>query len=438
MKDLPERGDTLYLERTGEPLQVGERVGEGGQGVVHRALMRTGAPLAVKWYRATTDTPSQRTAITALAAGRTPHEAFLFPLDTVVGNNLAGFGYAMPWLDDRFIPFATMLNDPRPPGLRTKARIGRKLAEAFASLHASGRCYRDINFSNLCVDPTRGDVAIIDNDNVGLDDGHAAVWGVPRFMAPEVIRREAKPSTATDLHSLAVLLFYLLMHGHPLEGVRVDSAYTWEDGRRRDETELATLAYGTDPLFIFDPKSDENRPAEMAGAASWWPLYPTYLHDLFTRAFTSGLRDASLSGRIVASTWREALAQMGDLVHVCPACNAALIFDPDDADRPCWKCHKVPARRPLLRLRGGRHSVLLVPGASLASNYVTGDRDYDTPVGLVETHERAGLVLRNRSRSAWLAAPADGEPRPVDPGQAYAIRPGRLTFGTVRGEVLVP
>ncbi|MFC7480492.1 hypothetical protein ACFQX7_11170 [Luedemannella flava] len=231
-KELPERGDSLRLDRTGEPLEVGERVGEGAQGVVHRAVLGSGTSLALKWYRRTTDSPAQRSAIKDLTSRPCPHPTFLWPIDTVTSPTIGGFGYVMPWMDKRFTTFAQVVNDPQPLGLQTKARIGRKLAEAFGALHAAGLCYRDINFGNLWVDPLRGDIAILDNDNVGIDDGHVAVWGVLRFMAPEVIRREKKPSTTTDLHSLAVLLFYLLMHGHPLDGRRVENGFTW-DGQRR-------------------------------------------------------------------------------------------------------------------------------------------------------------------------------------------------------------
>ncbi|HEY2794493.1 MAG TPA: hypothetical protein VGJ28_19185 [Micromonosporaceae bacterium] len=438
MKDLPQQGDTVFLARTGEPLRVAERIGEGGQGVVHRAMLRTGAPLAIKWYRGATDTPNQRRAIATLAGNRTPHDAFLFPLDTLTGTDLTGFGYAMPWLDTRFVPFAKILNDPRPPGLQTKARIGRKLAEAFGALHASGLCYRDINFSNLYVDPRTGDVAIIDNDNVGLDDGHAAVWGVPRFMAPEVIRRERKPSTISDLHSLAVLLFYLCTHGHPLEGKRLAAEFEVPLAQRRTDEQLAMDAYGLHPQFVFDPHSEANRPVDGPGPAAWWPLYPDFLKRLFISAFTVGLTDATLGGRVLASTWRDALVQLGDLCHTCPDCAAALIFDPEHPEHPCWKCGRVPPPRTTLRLRGGRHTVLLVAGAQLASHHVTNDRDYDTPAALVEVHPRAGLVLRNRSRTPWVVTPAGDGPRPVAPGQAYALRPGSLNFGTVSGDVVTP
>ena len=56
-------------------------------------------------------------------------------------------------------------------------------------------------------DPDTGDVLICDNDNVsanGIDN--SSVYGTPRFMAPEIVMGQAKPSRNTDLYSLAVLL----------------------------------------------------------------------------------------------------------------------------------------------------------------------------------------------------------------------------------------
>ena len=34
----------------------------------------------------------------------------------------------------------------------------------------------------------------------------------------------------SDLHSLAVILFFLFVHGHPLEGSRLEATYGWETG----------------------------------------------------------------------------------------------------------------------------------------------------------------------------------------------------------------
>jgi hypothetical protein len=71
-----------------------------------------------------------------------------------------------------------------------------------------------------------------------------------------------------------VLLFYLLMHGHPLSGVRTDASCSWERGARTSETELLLRNFGIEPVFIFDPEDPSNRPVPGDRALTWWPIYP--------------------------------------------------------------------------------------------------------------------------------------------------------------------
>ena len=186
------------------------------------------------------------------------------------------------------------------PSLLTLATIGFELAHSYLQLHAKGLCYRDISFGNVFFDADTGEVRICDNDNVDIDGQPGAIGGTARFMAPELVRGEAAPSTQTDLFSLAVLLFYLLMNHHPLEGAK-------EAAIRCFDLPAMTKLYGTEPLFIFDPYDGSNRP--MPGfhdnALAFWPIYPEFLHKLFTRAFTDGLRDPA-NGRVRESEWRAA------------------------------------------------------------------------------------------------------------------------------------
>src|SRR3954452_6732203 len=136
---------------------------------------------------------------------------------------------------------------------RALATAGLELADSYLQLHARGLCYRDISFGNVFFDPESGDVLICDNDNVAVDgSATAGVLGTPRFMAPEVVRGEVLPSTQTDLYSLAVLLFYMLTVHHPLEGAR-------EAAIRCLDLPAMTRLYGTEPLFIFDPRDASNR-----------------------------------------------------------------------------------------------------------------------------------------------------------------------------------
>ena len=304
MDGLIQPGDTLRMERAGAPLATEKRIGEGGQGVVHVARLN-GTPFAVKWFRPGPGSDEMRTSITALIQrGRPPHPAFVWPINLVSSDHLPGFGYVMPLLEPRFVSLAQLLNQEMQPSFRIITTIGRELVDAFAALHSAGLCYRDISFGNLRVDPAAREAAIIDVDNVGVDGGSALVKGTGPFMAPELLRDEALPSTATDLHSLAVLLFYLLMHGHPLFGVRADASCSWERGARRSETELLLRNFGIEPVFIFDPDDPSNRPVPGDRALTWWPIYPEQCRRVFTRAFTAGLHDPSLNGRVTEGTWR--------------------------------------------------------------------------------------------------------------------------------------
>ena len=326
-------GQMLQMERAGATVIVGDRIGEGGQGVVHRARLN-GAPFAVKWLRAGPVGDDLRKSITALVQrGGSPHPAFVWPIDLLVSREVPGFGYLMQLLDPRFISLAHLLNQRAQPSFRVLAGLGLELVDAFAALHSSGLCYRDISFGNLRADPLSGEVAIIDVDNIGIDGASAVVKGTGLFMAPEILRDEALPSTVTDLHSLAVLLFYLFMHGHPLLGSRADASYGW-DGAHISETELLVRNLGVNPLFVFDPADRSNAPVSGDPALTWWDIYPEQFRRVFAHAFTRGLRDASLQGRVMEGIWRRALLRLNDCVSTCPSCRAAVFYDSEQPGRP--------------------------------------------------------------------------------------------------------
>lgn len=428
------QGKTLRMERAGSAVVVGERLGEGGQGVVHAATVG-GAPYAVKWYRYAPPAELRR-SLTALVERGRPHDSFIWPIDLVVSDQLPGFGYLMPRLEPRFASFAQLVSRPQQPPFRVMISIGLHLVSAFEALHSAGLCYRDISFGNLWVDPDRAAVAIIDNDNVGLDNGEVFVWGTLRFMAPEVVRREAAPSSLTDLHSLAVFLFYLFVHGHPLEGVRTDSSFSWADSDHRSETDLALREFGTEPVFIFDPNDHSNPPRPGDPVSVWWSLYPGFFRTVFEQAFTAGLRDPSGLGRVPEGVWRRTLARLGDCVSAC-SCQASVFHDPDDPGLPCWNCGHVPPRPILLQFP--TCTLVLAEGTRITPHHLNRSRDYDTAVGVVERHPaRPGeLVLRNTSMTPWTMTPDGEEPKIVEPDRRLGIRPMTIEFGPVQGRIVI-
>ena len=438
MSWLPEVGESVAMSRAGTTLKIGRRLQEGGQGVVHLATVGE-AVFAVKWLR-----PSDRSAdlyksIGTLVDRRSPHPSFVWPIDLVASDDLAGFGYVMRYMEPRFISFARMINDN--PTFRLLATVARNLVDAFHALHSKGLCYRDINFGNLFVDPETAAVAICDNDNVGIDGGEVFVRGTNQFMAPEIVRDEAwppvvLPSLVTDLYSLAVFLFIMFVRGHPLEGIRSNSTYSWAESQHVTEHELMRRHFGLDPLFVFDPKDHSNCPPPGSPMLTYWDIYPEFFKAKFTRAFTTGLMDASLAGRITAGEWRGALARLADSVSEC-RCTAQVFYDRENPMQKCWNCNRRLDVPPLLELSG--NSIVLCEGAVVTSHHLNRDKKHDNYEAIVESYPGRPneLTLRNMSGSPWTVVPEEGGTKSVVPTQRLHVRPMTIDFGPTKGTIRV-
>lgn len=424
---------------SGHPCTVETFLGGGGQGEVYRALL-DGKPLALKWYFPEQATPAQRQNLETLIRKGPPNGQFLWPLELATSTSALGFGYLMPLREPRYQGIVDLMKGRIEPSFRALATAGLQLAQAFLELHAKGLCYRDISFGNVFFDPDTGDIQVCDNDNVAIDgQGDGGILGTPRFIAPEVVLGEAAPSTQTDLFSLAVLLFYLFHIHHPLEGKK-------EAAIKCFDLPAMTQLYGTEPLFIFDPHDDSNRPVPGLhdNALTYWPLYPQFLRDLFTRAFTDGLRDPH--ERVRESEWRAALMQLRDAILYCGQCGAENFYDGEalraSGGQPgsCWSCQR-PLTLPF-RLRIGRGVVMLNHDTQLFPHHLDSQRLYDLsqPLAAVQRHPQNPNVwgLKNLSPAKWVITAPDGTIRDVEPGRSVTLAAGvKVHFGAVEGEIRI-
>jgi len=435
-------GATVHLRHHRVDCCVGECLGSGGQGEVYRvSLHGTSASeeFALKWYFPEWSTGQQWDDLGWLTQQEPPNACFLWQIDLATAAGRPEFGYVMPLRPARFSSCIEVVAGRLVVSFPSLLRACLRLSDAFLALHARGLCYRDISFGNVFLDPTTGDVLIADNDNVAIEgQGTVGVRGTEKFMAPEVVRGEALPSVATDLYSLSVLLFYLLMVSHPLEGRRMLRGDVFS---REDALDL----YGRDPLFVFDPEDDSNGPDPFRHdhMARYWALYPQMLRDLFLRAFTSGLHDP-VGGRVREGEWRECMARLIDLEVHC-GCGAGVFLEPDGrAVAPCWKCSApspTPSPVPRLVLDPDleRHVVALPVGRRLYAHHTRARRfDYRKTEAEVVRHPEAHDVagLRNISSESWIAHLSDGAPTSVPPGRTIVIRPGtRIDFGRITGVI---
>lgn len=419
----------MTLPRHGGSWQVGRLLGEGSEGEVYE-LESKDATLAIKWYFPERAQPAKQRALDRLVQIPAPTDRFLWPIEVLKGTGRDGsFGYVMPLRPDEYKPLAALLNDPGAITFSTVIRLCIGLADSFLKLHAQGLCYRDISYGNVFFQPETGEPLICDNDNIGVEGRDPAlVLGTTRFMAPEIVRGEALPSTATDLYSLSVLIFYLLMLHHPLQGAR-ELAFDCFDA----DAEKALFA--TDPVFIFDPEEASNRPdpAIHGAVLAYWPLFPDYIHTDFITAFTVGLNQPKR--RVREGVWRTHLARLLDGIVVC-ACRAQNLTEDGRPFRPCWSCGRpIP---PPVKLRFRDRVLVLNAGTDVTRHHFRHDFDYGHVVARVVVHpDRPNLWgLRNLGTTPWLANDESGDEREVPPDRAVGLVAGTtINFGPAQGRI---
>ena len=422
------RPGTVITTQAQISYRVVSLLGAGGQGEVYD-VEADGQHKALKWYFSGSALPQQLEILTRLVELGTPDSSFLWPEDLALDPQGERFGYIMGLRPKNYKGLQDLLKCRIDPTFEVLCRTAFNLVRAYEKLHSKGNCYRDISFGNLFFDPETGDVLICDNDNVAPTDMPGLVLGTPRFMAPEIVRGETKPSRKTDQFSLAVLLFYIFMVAHPLDGKREAQIKCYD-------IPAQNKLYGTDPLFIFDPNDDSNRPVPGIhdNALIYWPMYPQELKDLFTESFTVGLMNPKK--RVAENRWMTVLGNMLSGIVRCPKCGAEVFFDNahPSASR-CWHCSGTVAMPTTLAI--GTRRVLLQPDAILPTYQIDDRYDTEDAAGRVVRNPKnpALLGLRNESKDNWTYIKTDGSHLVVAPGKTAGIAKGaKIDFGVKTGE----
>lgn len=423
---------TILTAQSGNRYNVVKLLGAGGQGEVYD-VEYCGRHYALKWYYRKTATSSQKEILENLVAKGKPDECFLWPEDLIFGNAGESFGYIMELRPPEYKSIVDLMKRKAEPSFYMLCKAAYNVTRGYQKLHEMGYSYRDISFGNLFFDPDTGKVLICDNDNVSVNrKDDSSVYGTPRFMAPEIVLGKAKPSRNTDLFSLAVLLFYMLMLNHPLEG-KLEAEIKCMD------IHAMNRLYGTNPVFIFDSDNKTNRPVKgyHDNALIYWDLYPEKLKALFTQAFTIGI--GSPNRRVTENKWLETFANMMSGIVVCPHCGAEIFYDEAKesmgVSHICWGCQsavQIPAKLVI-----DKNIVLLNADIKLYSHHIYNDFDMDTVVGeTVQNPKNPNLWgIRNEDKVNWTYEKADGTQIPVAPGKSAAIAPSaKIHFGQTAGE----
>jgi eukaryotic-like serine/threonine-protein kinase len=191
------------------------RIGRGGMGDVWRGedlVLET--PVALKIIHSTAPGDRQRILNEVRLARQITHPAVCRVFD--VGEAAGGIFYSMELVKGEDLA-ALLRRVGRLPSERV-ADIARQLCSGLAAAHAQGVLHRDLKPANVLID-NDGRVRITD---FGIaisrtDANRHMLTGTPAYMAPEQRALGAQLSERTDVYSLGLVLYDLLVGEHAYE-----------------------------------------------------------------------------------------------------------------------------------------------------------------------------------------------------------------------------
>ena len=424
MKEF-QKGQRIKTVSGGE-LEVIQKLGEGGQGVVYK-VNYNGKPLALKWYfgnKLNNADKFYRNIQNNIKQG-TPTGAFLWPLE-ITEYFEGSFGYLMELRPPEYKDFSLfLLAKVHFANIEALINTALCITNGFRELHNRGYSYQDLNDGNFFVNPKTGDVLICDNDNVAPYGENLGIAGKCRYMAPEVVMGQKRPDSHTDRFSLAVVLYMLLFLNHPLEGKRTMCPCLTE--------ELVRKFYGSDPVFVWDPANDANRPVRgvHTNEIKLWPLYPAFVRKTFEKAFSHEVMVGNdTTHRVIEKEWQEVFTTLRDLTIKC-SCGSETFIDPSQQSCRCINCGKSIERPPILKVK--KYHAALAPGKKLYACHVQYDSDdfKEAKGEVISSRNNPSLLgLRNDSNNTWEAILPNGSSKGYPNGQVIKLGKGiKINFG---------
>lgn len=297
-----------YRDETGNPIALGQKLGEGGEGAVYLVDNQPGS-VAKIWHpdRIPSDADARIRNMMTNPVTPGPGAAWrlAWPTHLVIDRGAdadgATVGYTSPHLDLDLDPYWTPLwirvveaNRGRELPMADRVHVALNLALAFRALHSAGYVIGDVNGKDVLASQ-QNDVILMDCDRYGFTDPATgrtfpdSRLGIPEFQAPEVQDNYSNRTQEQDLFGLAVLIFLLLTGYHP---------YTIA-GQQAQDYPLTGDRIGA---WLF-PAADLSLTAPQAYCDAWEELTDRQV-ELFMRCFD---RRSAGQPRPTPQEWAEAL-----------------------------------------------------------------------------------------------------------------------------------
>ncbi|XXX72924.1 protein kinase [Sorangium sp. So ce134] len=251
--------------------ELNRPVGEGGMGVVWRALDRwAGEPVALKVMRAPDDQFAARFQREAKILADLRHPG----IARYVTHGAADDGrcyLAMEWVEGESLGSRLARG---PLGVDEGLALVGQVAETLAVVHAGGTVHRDIKPENLLlVGGSLARVKLLDFGLARLENalceltGPGVVLGTPAYMAPEQVRSLPDIDARADVYALGCLLFECLTARPPFVAehlMALLAKIVFEDPPRPGELRPGVPAWVDALVALLLAKDRAQRPGDAA------------------------------------------------------------------------------------------------------------------------------------------------------------------------------
>src|ERR1041384_3864360 len=211
--------------------RIDARLNEGGMGTVYRGThVLMDKTVAIKVLRpslAADEKIVARFSREARAASRISHPNALSVTD--FGEDDSGHVFlVMEFLSGKTLK--QLIRDEGPLPLARVVDITRQIGDALNAAHTEGVVHRDLKSDNIMLlDTMTGDhakvldfgIAKINESEGNVDTGLTApnlVIGTPQYMSPEQCSQDVEIDSRSDIYSLGVILFEMLVGHVPFSG----------------------------------------------------------------------------------------------------------------------------------------------------------------------------------------------------------------------------
>ncbi len=228
---LEKEGDSLIGATLAGKYRVDARLNEGGMGTVYRGThVLMDKTVAIKVLRpslAADEKIVARFSREARAASRISHPNALSVTD--FGEDDSGHVFlVMEYLSGKTLK--QLIREEGPLPLARVVDITRQIGDALHAAHSQGVVHRDLKSDNIMLlDTMTGDhakvldfgIAKINEPDGAVDTNLTApnlVIGTPQYMSPEQCSQDSEIDARSDIYSLGVILYEMLVGHVPFSG----------------------------------------------------------------------------------------------------------------------------------------------------------------------------------------------------------------------------